>query len=381
MMSRRALAVVALLGFALNAPQSRAGGPRARPRRLPPATASGGDPPVEDQACLAAFRGAEMQRQSGHLRAAKDRFLVCAQTACGAVIARQCTAQLAALEPELPSVIPLVNDESGEARADVSVAIDGEPLTSRIDGRAFSVDPGFHRFTFTAKGEVIARQNVMIVQGQHDRPLQVSFKAGGAGSRGQTSREIVGTSGPAVSAKAARKPTLVMEGQEAAVRSGPPRSDRNAATSKLGRGALALREDAADQQRGRSTGATAATPAETLTMKQAPAGEGRRWLVYGLAAGGLSAVAAGAVLTYWGRVDNDRLSECSPACSSSDVSHIRRLYLGADVAFGVGGAALLGATWAYWRQRSVDGQARRAAVEPDVRPVTVGAVAGLRGQF
>ncbi len=92
---------------------------------------------------------------------------------------------------------------------------------------------------------------------------------------------------------------------------------------------------------------------------------------------------AGALLTYWGRVDNEQLAVCSPACSQTSVDHVHRLYIGADVAFGVGGPPRsrrqLGRTRIGARER-----ARRssdAAFRVDVRPTGSGAVAGLGGTF
>ena len=62
------------------------------------------------------FGRAEMQVQTNKLRAAKKQLLSCAQPMCGKFLRRQCAARFSDLEPEVPSVIPLVKDGSGQHR-------------------------------------------------------------------------------------------------------------------------------------------------------------------------------------------------------------------------------------------------------------------------
>src|SRR4051794_17507960 len=178
MAPRCVLVVIVVLGAGTLPTAGQAAGGRRRPRCVAPATTSS-QPRVADQACFAAFRGAEMQIQAGQLRAAKERFLACSQSICAKFLQRQCAQRYSQLEPEIPSVIPLVSDADGEPRADIKVSVDGEPLTSRIDGRAFLVDPGYHTFTFSADGGVLARHNFTILQGQRNRAIEVSLKSGG----------------------------------------------------------------------------------------------------------------------------------------------------------------------------------------------------------
>ena len=103
------------------------------------------------------------------------------------------------------------------------------------------------------------------------------------------------------------------------------------------------------------------------------------WTLSGV---GLAALASGGLLTYWGRGDNDCLASCSPSCTASSVAHVHQLYIGADVAFALGAAALAGATWAYLRDRSREREAGvDTAFEVGVVPIRAGAVAGLRGKF
>jgi len=90
----------------------------------------------------------------------------------------------------------------------------------------------------------------------------------------------------------------------------------------------------------------------------------------------LAGVAGYGVLTYWGRKDNDKLAVCSPDCAQSDVDHIDRLYLGANLSLGVGVAALLGGAYVMWRNHH-SYSLERVAVEP----TRSGALATFSGSF
>lgn len=81
------------------------------------------------------------------------------------------------------------------------------------------------------------------------------------------------------------------------------------------------------------------------------------YLVLGV---GVTGLAGAAVLTTWGRGDNDRLAECSPGCPQASVDHIHRLYLGADISLGVGITAIAVGSWLAWRTHAH----RALAVQP-----------------
>jgi hypothetical protein len=76
--------------------------------------------------------------------------LTCAKATCGGLLKQQCTNLYMQLESDIPSVVPLVTDDAGAPRVDVQVTMDGEVLTSRLDGRSLRVDPGLHEFSFSA---------------------------------------------------------------------------------------------------------------------------------------------------------------------------------------------------------------------------------------
>jgi hypothetical protein len=136
---------------------------------------SGMPAPARDQpmprACTAAYDSAQERQQSGHLREGRELLLACAKPACGA-LQKKCASDAGQLASDIALVAPVVTDDSGMALLDVQVSVDGESLTTRLDGRPLPVDPGVHQFSFRARvgpwpgREVSTTQTITIEQGQ-----------------------------------------------------------------------------------------------------------------------------------------------------------------------------------------------------------------------
>jgi hypothetical protein len=124
----------------------------------------------DGRACSDAYAKALDSVRSAHLLEARDLLQSCARAVCGKVLYEACTAMSAQVEADIPSVVPVVTDGGGAPRADVQVTMDGEPL-ARIDGHAVPVDPGVHDFAFSNSEGVFARRKVLVVEGQHNRPI------------------------------------------------------------------------------------------------------------------------------------------------------------------------------------------------------------------
>jgi hypothetical protein len=147
---------------------------------LPAAAAPPPHPaPPGPKACVEAYTAAQEKEQSGHLRAAKEALVACARTACGKAIGRECTTRFSRLESiDIPSIVAHVTDDKGAPRTDVKVGMDGELLTSHIDGQPIPLDPGLHELSFIADGGLFAKEKVLIAEGQRGRVIEVSMKPG-----------------------------------------------------------------------------------------------------------------------------------------------------------------------------------------------------------
>jgi hypothetical protein len=106
-------------------------------------------------------------------------------------------------------------------------------------------------------------------------------------------------------------------------------------------------------------------------------------LSWALGGVGLAGIGGYALLTTWGRKDNDKLGQCSPACPQSTVDHIHKLYIGADISLGVGIAALGAAYWVHAMRRSANEEAEptREAFVFGVQPTPSGAFGSVSGKF
>jgi hypothetical protein len=289
-------------------------------------------------AAYASYKSALEREKAGHLREARDLYQTCAEaTSCGGLVPK-CKAALDKVSTQMPTIVPLVTDESGTPRVDVQVRMDGEPLTSRVDGRAFPVEVGMHELSFSTESGVIATQKVVVAEGEHNR--QVLIKMTSPSDKSTQARPAT-TPPPAKEAPAERAAEV-------------PHGEDTAEASS--------REE-------RSSGGAWTLPHSALP--------------YVIAVAGLAGVGGGVLLTVWGNKDNDlAVAQCNRSCPQSTVDHIRGRYIAADVSFGVGLAALGVATWMFASSRSVDEKPRPAsALRLDVQPTRSGAFATLGGAF
>jgi hypothetical protein len=102
--------------------------------------------------CAPLGRAAALRNQ-GKLRAAHAELSSCVEESeCNAEARRRCAAEQQALAHQMPSVVVHAHDGRGNDLVDVSVALDGEPFVSKLDGLAQSIDAGEHTFVFTRAG-------------------------------------------------------------------------------------------------------------------------------------------------------------------------------------------------------------------------------------
>jgi hypothetical protein len=293
-----------------------------------------------------AYKSAQDREKSGKIHEARDLLQTCMESTCGGLIPK-CKALYEKLKAELPSVVLVVTDDSGNARSDVQVKMDGDLLTSKLDGMAIPVEPGMHEFSFSTGSGVFATQKILIVEGQRNRFISVSMRTGAVAS----------TAPPASTEPkpAAEEPNAQQE-KSAQGESGPDKGSH---------------EETAE--------AASPSPGRVGNEKWAPP---RSTFPYVLGGVGLAGVAAGGLLTLWGNKDNSQLeSSCSPNCRPASLDHIRTMYIAADISLGVGAAALAVTTWLFASSRSAEKAPTKSATVLDVHPIPSGAFATVSGGF
>lgn len=131
--------------------------------------------PAQRHACTVAYDEAREQADTGHLLEAKAKLDQCAKLTCDDFVRRVCQGLMAQLDEDVPSIVPVVTDDAGSPHVFVEVRMDGELLTSKLNGLALAVDPGRHELTFSNDSGVFATRRVMVVQGERNRPIAVKM--------------------------------------------------------------------------------------------------------------------------------------------------------------------------------------------------------------
>jgi hypothetical protein len=310
------------------------------------------------RACTPAFvayKEAARQLNDGHLHEAREQLQACLQSSC-AGLRPKCSAMNVKLLAAMPTVVFAVTDAAGNPQTDVRVTVDGELVTSKLDGMALPVEPGVREFTFATDAGVFAKQRVMLLEGQRDRPIEVTMnKATPAAQTAPAARPVAmaATMAPmqtpaAEKAASDEKPAPDGPSQDERSVEGPPRTE------------AAPRESTRD--------GSWALPHSALP--------------YILGGAGVAAVVAGGLLTYWGNKDNTELeNQCKPNCNPSDADHVKALYVASDISFGVGLAALGVTTWLFASSRSAERAAAPSAAALSVTPTPSGAFASVSGAF
>ncbi len=166
MTTRTRAATIATL-VALAAPVARAAGPS-----------------VDD--CIAADTSAQSLRRAGKLREAREQLMVCASSACPAMVKSDCTQRIDELDRVQPTIVFEVKNAAGQDVSDVFVWMDGKPLASKLTGTALAIDLGDHEFAFTAPRYLRYVQHFVIAEGQKDRRERVTLAAAPPATKPET---------------------------------------------------------------------------------------------------------------------------------------------------------------------------------------------------
>ncbi|MBI5534011.1 MAG: hypothetical protein HY898_14920 [Deltaproteobacteria bacterium] len=131
----------------------------------------------DKKACFNAHEQGQLAKAGRHLIAAAESFSVCASEACPAVVREECAKWLADLQGAIPSVVPVAVDSKGNDTADCVVTVDGQPLSDRLDGRSFKLDPGEHLFRFVLPDGSSIEQKYVLSEGDVRRRIAVDFRS------------------------------------------------------------------------------------------------------------------------------------------------------------------------------------------------------------
>ena len=124
---------------------------------------------ADEAGCIAASEQALTLRKDGKLHDALQQLAICAEASCSSEVKADCAQRIDTVDAAMPTLVLGAKDGAGNDLYDVRVSMDGAPLTSRLDGRPLSIDPGEHAFTFEIDGTAPVEKKLVLREGEKDR--------------------------------------------------------------------------------------------------------------------------------------------------------------------------------------------------------------------
>lgn len=125
--------------------------------------------------CPAVSEDAQRLRQQSKYRAARAQFQACAAESCPGVVRRDCAVWVTELATSMPSIVVAGVDEQDRDLIDAELAIDGEIVAYRLDGKPVDIDPGSHELRITASQRFPSTAMVVIRAGEKNRVVRMKF--------------------------------------------------------------------------------------------------------------------------------------------------------------------------------------------------------------
>ncbi len=129
------------------------------------------------RACIDAHAEGQVERDSGRLLRASERFRACAADSCPTLIRKECQELGAAVLEQVPSVVVTAREEDGRPIAGARALIDSERSVPTLDGTAIPLDPGVHQVEVLLPDGRRQTLNLSLSYGEKARPAVASFAA------------------------------------------------------------------------------------------------------------------------------------------------------------------------------------------------------------
>ena len=288
--------------------------------------------------CVAAYEDGQRLQLVHNLANASERFAFCAEAKCPAAVQRECKTLLDSVRAALPVVALRIVDEAGAELLDARIVID-DAVVQPFMGEPLRLNPGEHRFRIEAEGYRSVTREVSLTDAD-SASVEVRLS-------------------PACGAADDPSSWQVEPGQPLPKPIGRP---------------LAGCDDSVPAEKPELS---RAAPVIVPATNPKP-----RLRIALLLSSSAVSVLGGVGFAYFGmnarRGEHD-LGHCSPNCTEQAVNDVRRDYLLANVALGVGFAALVGTAVGL-----IAGNSAPTATQPasarrwDVR---IGPISTLSGSF
>lgn len=137
------------------------------------ATAAHAEPDANVESCLAAHASAQKSRAAKRFVEARDQLLACARPECPELARKDCSEWLSELQKDLPSIVVVATDATGQDLTDVNVFVDGATTPRTISSDAILLDPGPHTLRFERAGSEPVEQKILLRVGERNRAIRV----------------------------------------------------------------------------------------------------------------------------------------------------------------------------------------------------------------
>ncbi len=134
-------------------------------------TASAVAPKAE---CVSQLDRAQSLHTARKFREARASYLACSAAACPDVLREDCSKSLVELDGTMPTVVFSARAD-GRDVTDARVLLDGEAISSALDGHAVTLDPGTHVVRFEREGGGVSEMRIVAREGEKNRSVSATF--------------------------------------------------------------------------------------------------------------------------------------------------------------------------------------------------------------
>lgn len=129
------------------------------------------------RACVEAHAEGQVERDAGHLLAARAQFLACGEPRCPLLVRRECLSFGEEIARQTPSVVLVATDDQNRDLPIASATIDAtRPLTGDF-GMGLELDPGAHRVELRVADGRLQQTSFLLRAGEKLRRITVLFPA------------------------------------------------------------------------------------------------------------------------------------------------------------------------------------------------------------
>jgi hypothetical protein len=128
--------------------------------------------------CARAYEEAQEARAAGHLLSSLEQLKRCVAPACAEFMRADCGRWMDEVEPAIPSIVFAVRRSGHDVTGvEVQVSCDGTEVKHALDGKAITVDPGPHTFSFVTADDDAqpVTTDVTIREGERNRLIEIEL--------------------------------------------------------------------------------------------------------------------------------------------------------------------------------------------------------------